>query len=445
MFRRETQRIATLAWPILVAQIASIGMMIVDTVVLGHYATEDLAAVAVGSGIYVAILFALVGILQAVAPIVAHLVGAKEHHRVAGALQQAFWLALVLSVPGILLLVYPDPLLAFARVEPAVEEKLRDYLHILAWGVPAALFYRTFYYFCSALGHPRPLMVISFVGTLIHALLAWTLANGAFGMPWGSLGALGCAISNVAVNLFELACAALFLARTFARYRPFSDWQAPRLAAFREMLRLGLPMGLSAFVEITSFTLIALFLTPLGAAVVAGHRIVANIAAVCYMLPLALALATLAEVGQAAGARQWHRSRVVVAAGIVLAAALSTLLGALLWFFAPPLVALGSDDEAVRTVALGLIGYVAVYQFFDSVQTVAAYALRGYKITFLPMLAHITCFWGIGLGGGWWLTFAAPPPLGVSGFWIAIVASLVAAALVIGGILWYRVRALPRE
>ncbi|MCL2830422.1 MAG: MATE family efflux transporter [Betaproteobacteria bacterium] len=445
MFRRETQRIAALAWPILVAQIAAIGMMIVDTVVLGHYATKDLAAVAVGSGVYVAILFALVGILQAVAPIVAHLVGAKEDHRVAGALQQSFWLALALCVPGVLLLIHPDPILALASIEPEVEEKLRAYLWILAWGMPAALFYRVFYYFCSALGRPRPLMVISFVGTFIHALLAWTLAHGAPGLPWGALGALGCAVSNVVVNFFELGCAALFLARSFARYRPFSDWQAPRLAAQREMLRLGLPMGLSAFVEITSFTLIALFLTPLGATVVAGHRVVANIAAVCYMLPLALALATLAEVGQAAGAREWHRSRVVVAAGMTLAAVLSTLLGVLLWFSGQSLAALGSDDPAVRAVALGLIGYVAVYQFFDSAQTVAAHALRGYKITFLPMLAHIVCFWGIGLGGGWWLCFAATPPMGVAGFWIGIVVSLVAAALFICGILWHKIHDLPKD
>src|SRR5690606_28151769 len=123
-----------------------------------------------------------------------------------------------------------------------------------------------------------------------------------------------------------------------AAVKAFANWQPPRLGAMRELLRLGLPMGFSNFVEITSFTLIALFVAQLGATAVAGHRIVANLAAICYMLPLALAIATLALVGQAAGARDWSRARAAIKSGMLLAAGLSTLTGGLLWLSARPLV-----------------------------------------------------------------------------------------------------------
>ena len=423
------------ALPILVAQLSSIGMMLVDTVVLGHVGATDLAAVAIGGGLHVSVVFALVGILQAVAPMVAHLHGARRDPEVAGVLQQGFWLALLLCVPGILFLRHPDPVLALSAMEPAVAAKVRQYLGLLAWGLPAALCYRTFYAFCNALGKPRALMLIGLFSLGLHALLAWGLALQ--GWLGEGLGVVGCALSNICVAW--LACAGAVLYLNFGplaeRYRPFANWRLPSWNTWRELLRLGLPMGLSNLVEITSFTLIALFIASLGAATVAGHRVVANLAALCYMLPLSLAIATLAAVGQAVGARDWRRAHAAIGAGMLLAAGLSTLAGALLWLTAGPVVATYTDDPAVRSVAVGLLAYVAVYQFFDALQTVAGHALRAYRVTFVPMLVQTTCFWGIGLGGGWWLCYRREPALGVDGYWIAAVVSLVFAALLLGSLL----------
>lgn len=441
MIVRQSRRILAHAWPMLIAQLASMGMMVIDTALLGHYGTEDLAAVAVGGGIYISVVFALVGILQAVAPTVAHLRGAGRDAEIAGALQQAFWLALLLAVPGVLFLFHPDPLFALSRIEPAVEAKARGYLRMLAWGMPAALLYRTFYSFCNALGRPRPLMLISLGGTLLHGALAWLLVSGKLGGT--PLGVLGCGISNAAVGWFGLLCGGFYMVfgKALAHYRLLAGWRLPQRRQLRELLRLGLPMGFSNFVEISSFTLMALFVAQLGATVVGGHRIVANFAAICYMLPLALAIATLAQVGQAAGARDWPRARASIGGGLLLAGGLSTGLGIALWLAADALTAAYTDDRAVRAVTLSLIGYVAVYQVFDAVQTIAAYALRGYKITFAPMLVHTVCFWGVGLYGGWWLAFRAAQPMGVAGFWIASLASLVLAAVLLGGLLWHAVRA----
>ncbi|HNL98378.1 MAG TPA: MATE family efflux transporter, partial [Accumulibacter sp.] len=278
MLAQQSRLIVAHAAPILIAQLASMGMMVIDTALLGHYGTDDLAAVAVGGGVYISVVFAFVGILQAVAPTVAHLHGAGRTAEIAPALQQGFWLAVFLAVPGVGLLLYPDLLLGLSRIDPPVEQKARAYLALLAGGLPAVLLYRTFHAFCNALGHPRPLLVISLAATLLHALLAWLLVTGSAG--GAPLGVLGCGWSNVAVAWFSLFAASLTL-RGSARLRPlrvFAGWQLPRLRALVELLRLGLPMGFSNFVEISSFTLMALFVAQLGATVVAGHRIVANLA-----------------------------------------------------------------------------------------------------------------------------------------------------------------------
>lgn len=416
------------AFPILIAQLASIGMMVVDTAVLGHVSSVDLAAVAIGGGIHVSVVFALVGVLQAVAPVVAHLHGARRDDEVANVLQQGFWLAILLALPGILFLTHPGGVLGLSSMDPAVEAKVRTYLGLLAWSLPASLFYRTFYAFCNALGKPRVLMGIGLLSLALHAVLAWGFAlQGWLGEP---LGAAGCALSNVLVAWLACSSGALYLAfgPLGARYRPFANWARPRWATWRELLRLGVPMGLSNLVEITSFTLISLFVASLGATVVAGHRIVANLSALIYMLPLSLAIATMAALGQAVGARDRERERLTVRAGLVLAAGSSSLVGLLLWLTAGPVVAAYTDDPAVRLVAVGLVGYVALYQFFDALQTVAGHCLRAYRVTFLPMLVQTFCFWGVGLLGGAWLCYRWTPPMGVAGFWLASVLSLVGAA-----------------
>ena len=435
--------IAANAWPVLVAQLASMAMMVIDTALLGHYGAADLAAVAIGGGIYIAVVMAAIGVLQAVAPVVAHLHGAGREAELAGALQQAFWLALFLAVPACLLMFFPGPLLALTIMEPVVEAKTRDYLGILAWGLPFVLLYRSFHAFSNALGRPRPLMVISLLATSLHLPLSWMLIYG----HWGSqpLGVAGSGYSTLAVSLLGFACGLgyLLLSPALQPLHLLGRWQMPRWRSQAELLRLGLPMGFSNLVEISAFTFIALFVAGLGATVVAGHRIIANLSALAYMLPLSVAIATLAQVGRHAGAQDWAAARAAAAAGMLLAGGLSSLAALGLWLGAGVLVPAYSADPEVVAVALSLIGYLAAYQLFDAIQTIAGFSLRACKVTLLPMLIHTLCFWGIGLGGGWWLAFGAPA-MGAAGYWLAATLSLVPAALLLGGLLWRVLRELEK-
>lgn len=435
--------IFALAAPMMVSQLASIGTNVADTLIAGHHATADLAAVAVGGGLFVSVVIALIGILYAAAPIIAHHVGAGRREDIAPAFQQAVWMALFLSVPGALLLALPDPLLALSQLDPVVEAKTRDYLLALAFAVPGALLFRAFQALMNGIGQPRPVMVIMLACLAVHVPLAWALTTGAFGPP---LGALGCGLSTLVVNWLAVACALLWLKRSpqLRALRPFHDWQAPRARAQREMLRLGGPMGVSNFVEITSFTLIALFVARLGADVVAGHRVIANINGVCFMLPLALGSGTLVLVGQAAGAHDWLRARHTALTGLAMASVLAVFVGLLLWLSREQVLAFYSDDPAVLDVARSLLPYVALFVLVGAAHTLASFALRGYKVTVAPMIVHTLCFWGVGLGSGYVLAFHGLPglgvamvaqPMGAAGFWLATLLSTVLAGLMMGVIL----------
>ena len=451
------RRLNHLAWPVLVAQLATIGMMAIDTIVVGHAGTDNLAALAVGASIYVSLALALSGVVQALLPGIAHRLGRGDAAGAAHLIRQSFWLVLLLAALGDLLLIFPDWMIAFAELPSSVATLTADYLHVLAWSLPASLGYRAFHAIAGGVGRTRPLMWLSLAQTSGHALLSPLLADslsvGGWTMGLG-LGAVGAAGSQ-AILAWAVCLTGLCVLWRSPNYRKLLGDAGlrpgrPHWLTQQSLLRTGVPMGLSYFVEISAFTLMAIFIARLGPEVLAGHRIVANISAMVYMLPLAIGTATAALVGQADGAQNVRETRLVIHGSFVVAGAGSLVVAALLWVFRGSLARLGSPDPQVITVAVGLIAYVAAYQLSDAIQTIAGFALRGYHVTFVPLGVHLAAFWLLGLGGGYGLAFAGLPmfgiaPMGAAGFWCAAWgATLVAAVGLVGLLLWVQ-RARQRE
>jgi MATE family multidrug resistance protein len=446
---RASKRLYRLAWPVLIAQLATISMMAIDTIVVGHSGTDNLAALAVGASIYVSLALALSGVVQALLPGVAHCLGKNHITGAAHLVRQAFWLVLLLAILGDLILLFPGWMIDFAELPDSVAALTADYLHVLAFSLPASLGYRAFHAIAGGVGRTRPLMWLSLGQTSGHALLAPLLADtiSLGGVTFGlGLGAVGAAYSQ-AVLTWAVCLTGLFVLWRSDYYRKLFGPMGlrpglPDWVLQRHLLRVGVPMGLSYFVEISAFTLMAIFIARLGPEVLSGHRIVANISAMVYMFPLAVGTATAALVGQADGARRPHEALDVTRSGFLMAASGSLLLGGLLWIFRAPLAAIGSPDPAVQAVAVSLIAYVAAYQLFDAVQTIAGFALRGYHVTFVPLGVHLAAFWVFGLGGGYWLAFEGLPRFGVipmdaAGFWCAaLVATFMAAIGLVSLLLW---------
>lgn len=437
--------IASHASPVLVAQLASMSTTLVDTFITGRVSTLDLAAVGIGSGVYISVMLAGAGIVQGLTPVAAQHYGAGRHEALPATFQQGIWLALMLGFAGMLLLLFPDWILGWSGMSPEVDARTRAYLSVLALCMPGTLVYRACGGMLNALGRPRMLMFFGLGNACTHILLAPALALGWLGHA--PLGAVGCALSALCIYSVLPVLALGYLARSSAtrELQLLRHWQGPRWAQMREQLLLGLPIGMSAFVEITSFALIALLVAQLGPVAAGSHRVIGNFGGLCYMLPLSISIATLALVGQAAGAQDERRVRKTVRAGLLLGMGSSTLLGLVLWVFGDSLIRAYTPDPAVQALSISLIGLVGFYQLFDALQTVAAQALRGLKIATAPMLIHVFCFWVIGLGGGWLLCYHGLPgtlaPMGLGGFWWAATLATVAA----GGLFWWLLRRTLRQ
>ncbi|HMH18564.1 MAG TPA: MATE family efflux transporter [Burkholderiales bacterium] len=430
-----------LAWPVLIAQLAVIASGVLDTIMSGRYSAVDLAAVGIGASVYFSVFIGLMGVVLALSPIAAQLYGAKRDSQIGEEVRQTAWLALGLAVVGVLLLAFPEPFLRLAGAPPEVESRTRDYLLGIAWALPAMLLFRVFFALTTAVSRPRAVMLINLIYFAVKLPLNALFIYGALGAP--ELGGPGCAVSTAISSWLICVIAWIYCARHpfYERFQVFAKWSWPDPRSIWNHLKLGVPMGLTFFVEVTSFTFMALFLARLGAATSAGHQIASNVTAVLYMFGIAVGNATAVLTAQAIGAGDPRRARHTGLAGMGIMFAVSSCAGVAIFFAAKEVVVLYTHDAAVQAIAAQLMVFVAFYQVFDTAQVVIVNALRGYKIAFIPMLVYTVALWGVGLGGGYALglmhfeaanALALTTPMGAAGFWLAGVLSVAAA----GGVLF---------
>jgi MATE family multidrug resistance protein len=449
--RKLAREIYDLAWPVLIAQLAVMAYAVVDTLMAGRYATEDLAAVGIGASIYFSVFVGLMGVLLAVTPTVAQLLGARRHDEIGEQVRQAMWLVLLLAAVSVVVFRYPDPLLRLSDPPPAVEEKVRAYLAIAAWGAPAGLAFRLFASYTTAVSLPRVMMALNLLGLALKLPLNWMLIFGHWGAP--QLGAAGCALATAIVNwvICALAWARVATSPAYRDHHVFSRWSWPRARDLGHLLALGIPIGGTFLVDVTAFTFMALFVARLGAVTSAAHQIAANVAAVLYMLPLAAGNAVGVLVGQAVGAREFVLARSTGLTGLAIGLAIAATSSTLLFLGSRHVAAFYSTDGEVRVLAASLLVLVAGYHLFDALQAVTVNALRGYKRAVVPLAVNAAGMWVVGLAGGVviGLTHLAAfpaigldPPLGVRGFWIAAIAGMAVATF--GIVVYFLVVSRPR-
>ncbi len=443
----ELTRIGQHASVVLIGQLAVMAFGVTDTVVAGRYSETALAALSVGAAVYISVYVGLMGIMQALLPVWAELHGCQQRSQVGPSVRQALYLCGLTIVVGMAALLSPGPMLRATGVPPDLQVEVGRYLSVLAWALPPALLFRLYSTLNQSLGQPRLVSVLQIASLLPKIPLSiWFTFGGAGLAPQG---AAGCAWATLVVN-YALLAVALWLMRTRDFYRPYGIWQRMEKPDWRQIggfARLGIPAGLAVMVEVTSFTLMALFIARLGTLAAASHQIASNLAAVLYMVPLALGIATSARVSYWLGAGDHTQARRAVFLGLATAGGLALCLASLMALFARPLVTLYVNEPAIIAGGAVLLGWVALYHLGDALQAVSVFVLRSYRIVLTPLLIYCFLLWGLGLMGGYRLAFLGLGPWPAMGapaaFWIASACATGSVALIFLTLLWWRVR--PRS
>ncbi|WPB58713.1 MATE family efflux transporter [Xylophilus sp. GOD-11R] len=418
----EFRSIARHALTVLAGQMAVMAFGLTDTIVAGRHSDASLAALSIGSAIYVSIYVALTGSIQSLLPVWAELHGAGKPDALGRSVRQSAYLWLPASALGILVLLAPGPLLRVVQVPADMRADVVGYLHILACALPFALLFRIYGTLNQSLGKPVLVTWLQMASLVVKVPLSALLALGWGGVP--AMGAVGCAWATLVVYVL-MAAVSLALLRWQPLYQGFGLWRrleaphAPTLAAFA---RLGVPAGLSYLVDVTSLTLMALFIARQGTVPTAAHQIAASMAGMLYMVPLSLAIATSARVGYWLGAGRPERARRAVATGMKTTACLALAMAATLWLARGQIAGLYSANAAVATLAASLLGWVALFHLGDAIQCFCAFVLRCWRITISTFAVYALMLWGVGLGGGYALAYTdwfGPAWRSPQAFWLA--------------------------
>lgn len=442
-FATEIRHQWQIAWPLLIAQTAMMGTGVVDTIMAGRYSAQDLAAIAVGYNVWLPLYLLVLGILFATSTIVAQDFGAGRVEKIRRQLPQALWVALILGAVIAPLCFFSEPVIRKIGLSAATSDKTVDYVRMVAFGLPAVGVFQALRYHTQGIGLTRPFATASMVGFLLNIPLNWAFIYGNAGLP--ELGAAGCGVATAISMWISLGMMVFYIARsnTVADFLPRRWRVPPHGATIREILVLGLPIGLTFFFEVGVFAAIALLVATLGDAAIAAHQIAFNIWDIFYIPMLAVCTAMSTRIGHAIGAgeRSGVRRALLVGVGISAAIALGTTL--VLLTAPEAIIALYTDDASIRQLAVRLIGLAAFFIVVDAVQIVGSFTLRAYKETRFPFLVMVVSYWLVALPLGYWLgaVRATSAGDGAAGFWLGTIAGISVCALLI----LLRVRTLLRR
>jgi len=429
----ELSHLATLGGPLVVSNLAVVSMGVTDTIVAGRYGEVDLAGLALGASIWSVCAVALMGLLAAVSPIVAHLRGARDEAGCAQQLQQAVWIALVGGLIVVATLLATPWWSHWIDTEEPVRRVLQQYLLALATGTLPFALGTALRGYCEGMGQVRPVMRIYLAAAVLNIPLDILMVFGAGPIP--AMGGAGCGWATALVS-WAIAAALFWHAGHDPAYRALQLKllpPRPHWATQRHLLAVGLPICIGAGSEVTFFASLTILLAPYGATVVAAHQIGLNVGSIFYLVALALAQALSIRVAQLLGQRRPRRARFASLVGVGSGLGYAAITGILLITLRHLFVLAYTDNADIIAVATNLLLLCAAFQLVDVAQAMSWGALRGYHDTRVPMTIQLFSYWLVGLTAARWL---GEHLWGVYGYWVGICIGLGTAAILLALRLW---------
>ena len=430
-FLKNAAQLWALAGPLILGQVAVVGMTVTDIYMAGQVSADDLAAVQLGGSIWSMINLLVIGIMIGNSPLIGNHWGAGNHHLVRFQFQQSLWLALPVGVIAVAAIVGGIAILGILDIPDRVYDIGRRYM--IPFLFTGAVF-PAFFAFRSAfegMGDIRPVMIFNGAAFFLNILLDYALVLGKFGFP--AMGGEGAAWATATVMAFLMICMVIYAQRshTMRALQLYSEFARANAAAIINILRLGIPISLNIAAEIGFFAAIPLFIAHLGSDVVGAHAIAINIDSLAYMVPLGVAQALTIKVALAEGAGDPKLARRYCLVGFKMVFLLGLLMAVLKITLREDLARLFSPDPNVQAIAANLFLFAALLGSMDCLQMLASGALRGYKDVRLPLLIQVIAFWGIAFPVAYSLALTDLwcEPLGVYGFWVGTVIGAGSAAI----------------
>ena len=430
----EARATFKLAWPLIVAQLAQNLLFTTDVVLMGWLGPKFLAAGTLAGAFLMPFLLTGVSVIGAVAPLVAQARGGRRIKDVRRVVRQGLWASILIATLLQPIVLNVGLVYGWLGQDPEITALAATYIQFGSWMLYPALGAMAIRSLLAAFDDTRSILVITVVGVIITAIVAYVLIFGHLGFP--RLELKGAAIATGLVNLF------MFLAmlgyalrhRRFKRFNILVRFWKPDWAKFRAIFRIGIPIGLTVAAEVGLFSIAALLMGRLGTNEVAAHAVALQLASTAFMVPLGLGLAATVRVGLSYGRGDPEGVGKSGWTALAMGTGFMSLTAIIFLAFPSALVSIFLDrNNADNAAALGLaatyLGVAGIFQLADGAQVVAAHALRGLSDTKIPMVLAMIGYWGVGLPTAYLLGFVAN--WRGTGVWLGLAAGLGFVAIVL--------------
>ncbi len=438
-YRGHARAVAVLGLPLVGGHLAQFAIGLTDTVMLGWYGVEALAAVTLAASYFFVLFLMGAGFGWAVMPMVAAASAAGDDTSTRRTTRMGMWLSVLFCAAVMPLLIWSQPILLALGQNPAVSEQAAVYLRLAGWGLFPALLVVVLKSYLAALERTQIVLWITLGAAVANGLANYMLIFGNWGAP--ELGISGAAIASIVTQLVSLAAVVVYALRALPEHNLFqrlwrADWEM-----FVKVFRLGVPIGLTSLSEVTLFTASAMMMGWLGTVPLAAHGIAVQLTSATFMVHLGLSNAATIRASNAFG----RGDRVHMARGGVVVIAMSLVVSVaticLFLLLPEPLMSLFMEPDdparpAILKIGVGLLAVAALFQLVDGAQVMALGLLRGVQDTGVPMVMAAVSYWVVGMPASYLLGFVLG--WGGIGVWMGLVAGLACAGVLLMTRFWTR-------
>ncbi|WP_052348673.1 MATE family efflux transporter [Leisingera methylohalidivorans] len=437
--RGHARAIAVLGLPLVGGHVAQFAIGLTDTVMLGRYGVQELAAVTLGSTYFFSIFLLGSGFAFAVMPMVAAAAGAGEERQIRRSTRMGLWLSLLYGALAMPLLWWSEAILLMLGQKADIAHAAAEYLRIAGWAIFPALLYMVAKSYLAALERTQIVLWMSVFGAVLNALVNYALIFGNWGAP--ELGITGAAIASLVTNGVSFALVLAYALKVLPEHELLKNFQRPDWEMLGQVLRLGAPIGLTTLAESSLFAASAMMMGWLGTVPLAAHGIAISLAGLTFMVHLGLSNAATIRAGNAYG--RGDRDHMARGGKVVTVMSLAfSVVGVTLFLTIPePLMSLFLDPAdpqktEILMIGTGLLAAAALFQMMDGMQAVALGLLRGVQDTAVPMVIAVLSYWAVGMPASYVFGFVLG--WGGVGVWAGLIAGLTAAGVSLMARFWIK-------
>ncbi len=436
-YRRDARSLLSLGMPLIGSHLAQMSIHLTDSIMLGWYSVEALAAQVLAHTFFFIFFIMGSGFAFAVMPMIATACAEGDERQVRRITRMGCWASLIFAALVLPFMIGSEALFLALDQKPLTSALAADYLRIAGWVIVPALMVMVLKSYLAALERTQVVLWLTLGGVALNACVNYALIFGNLGFP--EMGVRGAAFASLGVTSATLVALCIYVAIATPEHALFSRVWRPDWEALRDVFRLGWPIGVTNLAETGLFAASSVMMGWLGTLQLAAHGIAMQLVSLTFMIHLGLSNAATVRAGQSYG----RRDRPSLRSGAVVAAALSggfalvtaaAFVAMPTWLISVFLSPSEPDRAAVIVIGTGLLAAAAVFQLADAGQVMALGLLRAVRDTRAPMVIAGISYWVIGIPASYVMGF--PLGMGGIGVWIGLAIGLVAASVLLGVRFW---------